>query len=544
MVTKEQMQRLGRVRETLRTDRERWDSLWLSIAKRISPYHGDWSDSSPTSEGMVDIRDNFDNTAMKASNRLADGIQGYACGRTISWFRLAYEREDLNEVDEYKKYLQKSEKIMYKDLAKSNFYDECRSFIKCGADFGTAIMLRENNNKRNLPCYRTLHPKNALIQENAFGEVDTLFRDFWLSTEDIKDYFKGCLLPSQISQCEELTKLWKIIHYVAASTRYQLDIKGKEPYVSLYYAEIDKEFPIKEERFKYKPFYAWRWARSYIGDIWGVDAPGMLELANANQLNGMQKDKFRLSQLTARPPIKRTEGLLVNFVPGGLIDIRSGQDFQPQPITGNLAWLTDDIKSMKDSTRETYYSDFFLVLTENIDRMKTATEVAGLQDEKSALLSSFFGRLATEFLEPVLEDLFASEITFKKLDAPPSAIASSDLAVDFISPLAMIQKRAHELSTTKAFMAEILPLAEIRPDVLDKIDIDKYVDVVADAGSVNQKVIRKDSDVADIRKARIDQQNALAKQQMQIEQAKAGAEVYSLGGKAPEKGSASAQMQK
>jgi hypothetical protein len=258
----------------------------------------------------------------------------------------------------------------------------------------------------------------------------------------------------------------------------------------------------------------------------------------------MQKDKFRLSQLTARPPIKRTEGLLVNFVPGGLIDVRAGQDFQPQPVTGNLAWLTDDIEKMKEATRETYYSDFFLVLTENIDRMKTATEVAGLQDEKSALLSSFFGRLATEFLEPVLEDLFASEIKFRKLEAPPSGIADSELAVDFVSPLAMIQKRAHELSTTKAFMAEILPLAEVRPDILDKVDLDQYVNVVAEAGSVNQKVIRKDQDVADIRKARADLQMQMAKQQMELEAAKTGADVYAKGSKAPEKGSATAQMQK
>jgi hypothetical protein len=493
---------------------------------------------------MVSLNDNFDNTAMKASNRLADGIQGYACGRTISWFRLAYEMEDLNEVDEYKKYLQKSEKVMYKDLAKSNFYDECRSFIKCGADFGTAVMLRENNNKRNLPCYRTLHPKNVLIQENAFGEVDTLFREFWLSTEDVKDYFDGLPLPQQIKDCDVQTQMWKINHYVAVSTRYKLSIKGKDPYVSLYWADIDNEFPIKEERFEYKPFYAWRWARSYIGDIWGVDAPGMIEISNTKQLNGMQKDKFRLSQLTARPPIKRTEGLLVNFVPGGLIDVRAGQDFQPQPVTGNLAWLTDDIEKMKEATRETYYSDFFLVLTENIDRMKTATEVAGLQDEKSALLSSFFGRLATEFLEPVLEDLFASEIKFRKLESPPSDIADSKLAVDFVSPLAMIQKRAHELSTTKAFMAEILPLAEVRPDILDKVDLDQYVNVVAEAGSVNQKVIRKDQDVADIRKARADLQMQMAKQQMELEAAKTGADVYAKGSKAPEKGSATEQMQK
>lgn len=537
MVTQEQMQRLNRVRKSLTSDRERWDAIWQDIAKYINPYYGSWSEGAPREEAIASMRDIFDNTAMKASTRLADGIQGYACGRTIAWFRLQFEKKQMNDNDVFIEYLQECEKGMYKTLNKSNFYDECRSFIKCGADFGTAVMLREDNRKRQIPCYKTLHPKNVLLMENNFGEVDTLYREFWLSTEDAIDYFGADKLPATIKDCQEPTKMWRFWQYVAANYRFKLDVKGKDPYISIYWADVEQDKPIKEERFAYKPFYAWRWARNYVGEVWGVDAPGMLEISNSKQLNGMRKDKQRLSQLQARPPVKKTEGLIVNFTPGGLTDVRAGQDFAPQQVTGNLSWLENDIITMKKEISETYYADFFLVLTQNIERIKTATEVAGLQDEKSALLASFFGRLATEFLEPMLEDLYASELKYKRLPEVPPGLQDADLAIDFVSPLAMIQKRAHELSTTKAFMAEIIPLAEIQPNVLDKIDLDKYVEVVGDAGSVNKKVLRSDADTTEIRKARAEIMAQQQQQQMQLEQAKVGATVMEKAGKAPEKGS-------
>jgi len=537
MATKKQMDRLNRVRTTLQSDRMRYDQIWKEIAKYITPYHGDWSTGSPLEEGLPSVREIYDNVGIKASNRLADGIQGYACGRTISWFRLAFESDDLNESDDNKGFLQKSERSMYTTLAASNFYDESRAFLKCAADFGTAVMLREDNKKRSLPCYKTLHPKHVLLQEDSFGEVDTLFREIWMDTETAMDYFGKKSLPLSIRLCDEPTKMWRFFHYIGPSYRYELDVPGTDPYIGVYWSECELSHVIREERYEYKPFFALRWARSSTGEVWGVDAPGMLEISNIRQLNSMQKDKVRLSQLKARPPIRRTEGLLVNFVPGAIIDVRPGQDFATTEITGDLAWLTDDMDRMKASVRESFYSDFFLVLTENIERMKTATEVMGLQDEKSALLASFFGRLSSEFLEPVLEDLFASELRYGRLPSPPESIADNDLKIDFVSPLAMIQKRAHELSNTKAFMDQILPMAQIAPAILDKVDMDKYIEVMADASAVRSEVLRKVEKVEEIRQARAKLQAQQAQRQMMLEQAKVSADVMAKGGKAPEKGS-------
>jgi len=537
MVTKEQMQRLNRVRQSLESERERYDNVWKEIARYVAPFYGNWGDSSPKDEGLASTKDIYDNVAIRASNRLADGIQGYAFGRSISWFRLAFETEELNDNQTYTKWLQDVEKILYKRLNKSNFYDEGRAFIKCGADFGTAIMLRENNVKRSLPCYRTLHPKNALIQENSFGEVDTLFRLFWLSTEDAKDYFSKGILSKTITECKEHTKLWRFWQYIGPSGRYSLDVPGTQDFISVFWSDVDPDTTITEERLDYKPFFAWRWARSYIGDVWGVDSPGLNEIPNIRQLNSMAKDKLRNSQLTARPPIKKTEGLAVNFVPGGMIDIRSGQDFAVQSITGDLKWLEFDIEKMRKYIEESYYSDFFLLLTQNIERMKTATEVAGLQDEKSALLAAFFGRLSVEFLEPVLEDLVDSEIEYQRLPKPPEGLADSDLAIDFISPLAMMQKQAHELTTTRSFMSQALQIGELVPSALDKVDFDEYLELMSDSMNVNRRIIKPKADVDKIRKARAELQAQQLQQQQMVEQAKASADIMAKGGKAPEKGS-------
>jgi hypothetical protein len=236
---------------------------------------------------------------MKASSLLADGIQGYAFGRNASWFRLAFEDDKLMSVSSYTEWLQAVERHFYKQMNKSNFYDEGRAFIKCGADFGTAIMFRVEDDVRGTPSYKTLHLKNCMIQENAFGEVDTLFREFWLTADDASSFFGDDKLPKLIVDAKETnpTKQWKLVQYVGPRKQYDLGIPGKEPFVSVYLAECDANKPISTGEYASKPFFVWRWARSMNGDPWGNDCPGMIELPNVKQINSIPKDFTRKDQL-------------------------------------------------------------------------------------------------------------------------------------------------------------------------------------------------------------------------------------------------------
>lgn len=536
-VTKEQMQSIMRLKKKLEEYRTIYESTWNDIITYLAASYSSATIGKPGTENAPNYRDLYDTTGIEASNIAADGLQGYAFGRTIAWFRFQYENKDLMETHVNKKWLEKQERKVYAQLDKSNYYDESRAFVKCGFDFGTAVMTIDNDKSRNIPIFHTLHPGTYVIDENQHGEVDTLIREFYLTKEEAIDKFGKENIPDRMKESENIGEQYLFSHYIGPNSKLELDVPGEEEYISLYWADMDTEKPVEAKRFAKKRFFAWRWAKNPCGSPWGVDAPGMVQISNIKMLQSICADQVRLSQLQGRPPIKKTAGLQINFYPSGMTDLKPGEDFQPQNVTGNLSWTEQRIQVLQQQIRSSYYVDFFLALMTSQDKNKTATEVQALQDEKSAIMASFFSRLAHEFIEPVLEAVYELEMEAERLDKPPSGMEDKEMNIDFISPLTMLQKRAQGLNTTKQFLSEILGVAEFYPQILDKIDFDEYAELAGEAYSVDNRVIRDESKVIDIRSRRAQIQAEQVKQQQALDAAKVQNDAIAKGSKAPEKGS-------
>jgi len=555
-ISKESVEKLYTIRQEQLSDRERYDSVWANIAEKVNPAMSDWNDQAPEQGTIQTFQDIYDNTGIKASVRLSDGIQGYAFSRGAPWMRLVLEDEELMEREEAREWIQRVETGMYHRLNLSPFYDEGRGFIRTGADFGTAVMFRQDNPAKGIPHYHTLHLKRVLLMENELGEADTLFRDLWLSPFQAAAKFGLEVLPRQIQEAYEQgkTRRWHFQQFVLPLDKFDLDIGVREsrgmPYYSLYVADVDHGDPIREGGYDTRPFFAWRWSRNPDGAVWGTDCPGMIEISNVKQANGMRKDFSRLVQAAARPPLKATEGLRgkINFTPNGITYVRPGEDYAPGMVVGKIETLAEDLKMMQDSINQTYYSNLFLVLTENLERIKTATEVEGIKSEQAAMLTAFFGRLSAEFLEPAVEDLFRLEIETGRVPPPPPALRGQSLQVDLVSPLAQLQKRYLRLDTTKQWLQELLVVAGIQnklgetSTVLDNIDFNEYARVTEELYHVDKRVVRDIVEVERRRAARADLQAKMMQHKMQVESAKAGAQALGAASQAPQPGSLAESM--
>ena len=546
-VTAKQLEKLKSLKKNLEGYRSVFEGQWTEIIKYLSPSYASVTVGKPGEQPAPNYKDITETTGVDSSNIMADGLQGYAFGRSISWFRIQFENIKLMDNKSFKEWLQSSERIMYKQLNNSNFYDESRAFIKCCSDFGTAVMTLKNDNTRSIPVFSTLHPGTYCIQENQYGVVDTLFRSFWISKEEAIEEFGKDNLSNVIVESTDPGALWEFHHYIGPSWRVDLDIPGTDEFISVYWSEDEQKKAAKEERFERKPFFAWRWAKNPGKSPWGVDSPGLTQISNIKMLQSFQSDQARVSQLTGRPPIKKTAGLKINFYPSGMTDLNPGEDFQVQQMTGDLSWTQVTKQEIKQQVKSAYYVDFFLALmqSQQTNKNKTATEVAGLQDEKAAIMSSFTSRLAHEFIEPVLEALFEEEVTLARFEPMPSGMDEQALKIDFVSPLAMMQKRSHGLSTTKQFLSEVIALAELAKiipsvaQIFDKLDIDEYVAVVGEAFDVDDRIIKSDEEVKEIRKIRLQQQMQQMQREQQMQEAQLSADIMSKGSKAPEKGSPS-----
>jgi hypothetical protein len=496
------------------------DERWKQVARYINP-DMDWQEEPNAAQKPEDTAHIYDATAIKASNTLADGIQGYSFARNQAWFKTALENNgELG--DEEAAWLQYAESVMYRQTQKSNFYDEGRAFVKCCADFGTAVMTRTDDVLRGMPAYKTQHLKYCCIDENPYGEADVLFRDFWIDAYKAASIFGPDRLPETVKEaCDKGNmKLWKFTQVILPVDRYDIDIRRPQnkDYYTVYWAAAERDKPIMDGYFELKPFFVWRWSRNLDGGVWGGSSPGVMELPDVKQANSARADYSRIVQQMGRPPIKATEGLngRINLRPNGVTSLRPGEDFALVPVTGNPQGLVDDFERLRKAINEAYYTDFFLILSQNIEKQKTATEVAGIQGEKAALMSAFYGRLSAEFLEPVLEDLFSLELLSGRIPRPPESLLQRDrkLRIDMVSPLAQMQRRYLLLGSSQQAVAEIAALANLNPQVLDNINLDQQARNIADAYGMDKRAVYDMADVMRMRQARAQaQQQALAQQQ-------------------------------
>jgi hypothetical protein len=548
-ISKDSIDKLYTIRQQAVDERQPMISMYQSIGKYFNPSMSDWSTDVEAGQTVPNYKDIYDSTGVRHSARLADGIQAYAFSRASAWMRIATEDPDLMKYRLNAAWLQDMEVHMYRQLNQSPWYDEARSFVKCGGDFGFAVMIRTNNVARALPGYQTLHPKRCLLVENESGEVDTLFRDLWLTPFDAASAFGYEGLPTRIQEAfrQGRTARWLFHHFEFPTEKFDLDIGAREtkgkPYYDLYVPDCDHSNPQQEGGHESKNFFAWRWSKSADGGPYGCDSPGMLAVSDVMQLNGMTKGQRRSEQLAERPPLKATRGLKNRIVmtPNGITELAPGEDFTAAMIVGNTQIAEDTILRMQKGVGETYHKDLFLLLTSNIERIKTATEVEGIKGEQAAMLTAFHGRLSTEFLEPSTEDLFSLEMASGRAPPPPRSLAGRSLKIDLVSPLAQLQKRYLLLDNTKQFLAEVAVITSEKglgySEGIDNVNLNEHIRQIGEMYHVNQKVIRDMVDVQKIRAARAAQQQAILKVQLQEQQAKAQAVNYQAARQAPEAGS-------
>jgi hypothetical protein len=550
-ISVDSVDKLYRIRAQELENRQPLIPLWTDIARKMNPAMADWNDDTTSMEVVPNFKDLTSNVGMKASIQLADGIEAYAFSRNSPWLRLATEDQNLMERRDVRLWLQLLSLHCYRQLLQSGWYDAARSWVRVGVDFATSVMMRTNNIARGLPAYQTLHLKRAVIMENENGEVDTLFRDLWLTAFDAASAFGLENLPVTIQDAfrEKLNKKFSFQQFIHPLDKFALDIGARESkgkrWHSLYVADIDHDHPIREGGYYTFPAFAWRFARNPSGSAYGTDSPGYLEISNVKQVNGMRKDYHRGVQSRFRPQIKATDQLegRINFDPNGVTYLGQGEDFTQAFTIGDTKGLLDDIMRMEDGVMDSYHKNLFLILTANIERLKTATEVEGIKGEQAAMLTAFFGRLSTEGLEPMVEDVVQLELESGRAPPPPPIMKNQAVKVDLISPLAILQKRYLLLDNTRQFLAEVAGLvqSQLAPDGADNVDFNQYIRSAADIYHIDERVLR---DLADVKK--IQQARAAARMQMAQEEAAnkkmiAQAQAYKAGAVAPQPGSPAAQ---
>lgn len=527
----------------IQAEHQNWCGTWQELADYEHPVR---SEFSPRMSGAKKTEKLFDSTALEARDRLSASIIGTLMSRQIKWFKLRYRLEELNNDREAAMWAEDAGHRMLKAFGQSNLYSEAHEVFDSLAAFGTGPLFVEERPFRGEGFegfqFQALPLAYAYIDEDAEHRVDTLFRTFSLSAQAAIRHWGIENLGEKVQKAwqdgDDQTQ-FEFLHAVyprepKGARRKEVPlVKGDLPWVSFFIGMADENI-VEEGGYHEFPFMVPRW-RKNAGERYGT-GPGHIALPDVKTLNEAKKIGMQMWAKRLDPPVKyRDDGVLAEpiNVPGGMTPCRDPEK-DILPLYGPEFWVGTDrmneisVEDLRNSIRRVFFAD---KLELPMGPQMTAFEVAKRFELLQRLLGPTMGRIETEFLNPLIERCFRIMLRRKAFDEVPLILEEygADIDIEYEGPLAKSQRLA-EVEGLERLHQLLAPVAELKPEIMDIIDLDKMVRGAGDVLGVPEKMMRSERDVAAMREQReAEQQEAKQAEDMEREAAAIGKIAPALG---------------
>lgn len=494
----------------LSNERASWIPHWREISENLLPRSGRFL---VTDRNKGDKKHNviFDSTGTRALRVLAAGMMAGMTSPARPWFRLTTSNPQLDESAAVKAWLADVTRIMQMVFSKSNTYRALHSMYEELGAFGTSssIVLADFDN--------VIHHNPLTVGEFAMaadhrGQVNTLYREFQSTVAQMVSQFGRDKCSPTVQNLFDRGSLetWVTITHAIEPRADREDGKRDNrnmAWKSVYFEHGGNEDRLlRESGFREFPALCPRWSVSG-GDVYG-NSPAMEALGDIKQLQHEQLRKAQGIDYQTKPPLQVPSSMKsrdVDTLPGGVsfVDAPSatGGIRTAFDVRLDLSHLLADIQDVRERIKGSFYADLFLMLANGTNPQMTATEVAERHEEKLLMLGPVLERMHNEILDPLIEMTFNRMVEVNIVPRPPVEMQGTELNVEFVSMLAQAQ-RAIATNSVDRFVGNLGAVAAIKPEVLDKLDADRWADAYADMLGIDPELIVPGDKVAMIRKQR------------------------------------------
>lgn len=557
------------VSNRLITERTEWDAIWSAMARLVLPmqdreFRRGASDagSREAVEGWaagpksVDrVAERFDITALIAADRLATGLMSLVTPDSEKWMNLGIT-DMLGPVeasDAEKRWLEQQRDYLFgvRYNALTGWQLANSAAMRAMVVFGTGLYFLEEaygshgKNDVQVPYrFSALPLSENYLTVDGQGQLDGDYRRFRMSARQAAQRF-GTGLSAKTQALASDPKKWhqqvEFLHHIGyrQETGAQSDPTRKSLVESIY-IEVAEKHQVRAGGFNYWPVFSYNWNPVPYSPY--GESPVMLVLAEIKGSNILAKHALLSAQQLTSPPIATMDDASVakpNLNPRainyGMIDAQGRLKMQPILTAQNPSLVSEVLNASRDQIKEGLYTNLWQVLLQN--PKMTATEALIRANEKGELL----GPIGTK-VQDALAKLTDAELTILEGKGawrpgaalePPASLANRDVRPAFNSPLDRL-RRSGELIGIQRTLEVLTPLAQFKPEVLDRIDEDAIVELAQEINGAPRKMLRTPEGVAAIREQRA--------QAGQIQQLQQGAEAVGAAGEAAQKAVPGAQM--
>lgn len=511
----------------MKTERSSWDAHWRELATNFSPRRSRFS-AGERNKG--NRRNNLiNNTPLFARRVLRSGMMTGITSPARPWFRLEPPDAEMGTYAPVRSWLDAVETLMYRVFAASNLYKSLPTVYNDLGVFGTAAMIEEEDFE-DVARFTNFVTGEYMVGVNGYGRVDTFGRDFELNVEQVVSRYGLTNASSTVKNNWDNGNYRNSVslrHVVEPADRYSGDGMSLPP--EMKYRSVVWDVSGEHDRFlsvkgyREFPVFAPRWEAN-AGDSYGF-SPGMDALGDAKALQVQEKEKGKAVAKQVAPPLLLPSSLqdsAVSTLPGAV-------NFDDDPnkvarafyqVNASVSDLRADMSETEERINRAFYVDLFLMIS-STDMTPSPTDVAIRQEEKLIQLGPVLENVHDELLDPLIDRTFNMIMRAARpgwmgagpmlLPPPPPELSESEVRVEYISILAQAQKLV-DTSSIERFAGFVGNVAQLRPEILDKLNPDKMADKMAEDLGVPPDVVNADDEVAAIRQQRAEAEQGAALQ--------------------------------
>lgn len=489
----------------LASARMRWETYWRNVAAWVLPQTeqfdrviglgagasiGAVMGTPAASERSKNI---YDMTSIWAIDRLTAGMISLKTPESDYWHDLNVDNDFGYEPSyDEQQALERTRDYLFRVRSnpKSGFWPNHKASVKSMCAFGDGWHFVEEQMGSRIPfLYQHIPLFECYPATSATGQPNRMFRVFSWSAAQIvakwgdKAGEKIVEMANDPKRRHERVKVMHAVRPRGDEQRNRLGTRGAE--FASWYCLPDDDIVIGEGGYFEFPFIRYAW--SNIGQRPFSEGPVAYAIAEIASLQEMGKNELIAVQTLLRPAYG-TFGknfTRLNFNPGasnpGLINGDGNPLFAPLNSGVRPDFAQAVIESRRNNVREALYLNLWQILVQGANGTpETATEAMLRAQEKGEMLGPV-GISLNEGLSANIEreiGILNRKGAFRTESplAMPESLQGAEVAPEFTSPLDRL-RQIGQLVGAQRMVEFILPLAQIDPSILERIDVDELAEL-------------------------------------------------------------------
>lgn len=486
-----------RDQQAMEAQRSNFDATNQRIADLIWPSSALFQQQT-TTQGQRRDQASFDSTGALALGRFSAAVESILTPRTQRWHALAADDDGLNRIPSVRRYCEDWTNILFKARysPRAGFtYATGETYQSLGA-FGNGCIFLDEEVGRDLR-YKALFVGEVWVATDFSGRVDRAHRKLVLTARQAVQKF-GPRTPEAITRvvANRPDQEFEFIHCV--KPRRDLD-PGRRDFRGMawasYYLATAEQKLVDEGGYRTMPYLFSRFSTS-PRETYGR-GPASQVLPTLNTINEQAKTLLRAGQRAVDPPIMLVDddaldtfNLKSSSLNRGYLSAEGMPLAVPFNQGANIPIGLDFVQDSRQVINDAFFVTLFQILAK--EPQMTATEALLRAQEKGELLGPSVGRQQEELIDPTIarELDILGHVSGLGPDMPPELKeAGGLLAIRYTSPLDKLQ-RSGDGAAMLRWLESIMPVAQVKPEVLDVGDWPKFARELAEIQGVPEKVMR------------------------------------------------------